>query len=95
MLFIDYVHCFYISILFPFCEAVFLPYFCEKVLYDPFYPLENMVRCDITMKSTLVPVPKIYGVEKRKIVETRDIKAAKLTNEERVKEISTGSPIKC
>jgi hypothetical protein len=62
---------------------------------DPFYSLENMVRYDITMKGKLVPVTKIYGVEKRKIVERREIKAAKLTNEEKAKEISTGSSIKC
>jgi hypothetical protein len=47
------------------------------------------------MKGKLVPVTKIYGVEKSKIVETREMKAANLTNEERVKEISTGSSIKC
>jgi len=47
------------------------------------------------MKSKLVPVTKIYGFEKLKIVERREIKTAKLTNEERVKEISTGSTIKC
>jgi hypothetical protein len=47
------------------------------------------------MKDKLVPVAKICGVEKSKIVKMREIKATKLTNEERVKEISTSSPIKC
>lgn len=54
-----------------------------------------MVRCDITMKDKLVPGTKIYGVEKCKIVKTREVKATKLTNEERVQDISTGSSIKC
>jgi len=41
MLFIDYVHWFYISIVFPFCETVFLPYFCEEVLEILFIPWET------------------------------------------------------
>jgi hypothetical protein len=41
MLFIDYVHCLYISIVLPFCEAIFLPYFCEEVLEILFIPWET------------------------------------------------------
>ena len=41
MLFIDFVHCLCISIIFPFCEALFLPYFCGEVLEILFTPCET------------------------------------------------------
>jgi hypothetical protein len=80
-------------LLFPSVKLYFYLTFVRK-FGDTFYPLGNMVRCDITMKDKLVPVTKIYGVEKRKNVKTREKNATKLTNEERVKEISTGLSIK-